>query len=121
MLPAELGPALADVAARRCSSCHASGIPRTFYTRMLRPENNDFLLAPLARAAGGTEACARAVFATKDDPDYRLLIETFRPIQELLRRVPRADMEGFVPPPCRVPAVPDPGVGKAARPRTKHG
>jgi hypothetical protein len=62
---------------------------------MLQPENNNFLLAPLARQAGGTEKCGRAVFASRDDPDYRKLVDLFRPIQQLLEQRPRADMPGF--------------------------
>ncbi len=100
MLSPELAPVLAAVATRRCASCHESGVPRTFYTRMLKPENNAFLLAPLARDAGGTEACGRAVFPSKDDPDYRRILEVFGPVQDLLEQLPRADMPGFVMPPC---------------------
>jgi hypothetical protein len=62
---------------------------------MLKPENNNFMLAPLAKAAGGTELCGRAVFESKEDPDYQKLLETFLPIQELLRKRPRADMPEF--------------------------
>ena len=95
MMPQELDSTLRDVASRRCKSCHDKGVPRKFYTRMLEPENNSFLLAPLAKAAGGTGKCGAAVFASKDDADYRKLIDVFRPIQELLADRPRADMPGF--------------------------
>jgi hypothetical protein len=95
MLPDGFESTLQEVAARRCVECHADGIPQTFYTRVLKPENNNFMLAPLAAEAGGTEKCGRAVFASKDDPDYRKLLEVFRPIQELLEKRPRADMPGF--------------------------
>lgn len=105
MLPPELQPVLAEVASRRCASCHQPGVPQTFYTRMLKPENNGFMLAPLAKSAGGTEACGRAVFASKDDPDYRKILDVFRPVQELLKKQPRADMPGFIEPPCKVPAA----------------
>ena len=84
-----------EVAARRCASCHADGIPRKFYTRVMKPENNSFLLAPLSEQAGGTRKCGTAVFSSKDDPDYRKILKTFEPIHELLKQRPRADMEGF--------------------------
>ena len=100
MLPPELAPTLAEVASRRCAECHASGVPHTFYTRMLKPENNGFLLAPLAQSAGGTEACGKAVFADTSDPDYQKLLDVFEPVQNLLKQRPRADMPGFVMPPC---------------------
>lgn len=95
MYPYELDPILNDVAKRRCNDCHKSGIPRKYYTRMLKPENNSFLLAPLAKSAGGTEKCGRAVFESKDDEDYRKIIDVFRPIREMLEEVPRADMVAF--------------------------
>jgi hypothetical protein len=95
MLPLDLDATLDEVATRRCASCHQEGIPRQFYTRVMKPENNSFLLAPLARQAGGTQACSQPVFLSKDDPDYQKILATFAPIHALLRERPRADMEGF--------------------------
>jgi hypothetical protein len=95
MYPAQLDATLNEVAARRCTECHDKGLPRKFYTRMLKPENNNFMLAPLAKEAGGTEKCGRPVFPSKDDPDYRKLLDTFRDIQQLLENLPRADMADF--------------------------
>jgi hypothetical protein len=58
MLPADLEKVLADVAGRRCSSCHVGGkIPRQFWTRITHPERNAFLMAPLDKSAGGTGVC----------------------------------------------------------------
>ena len=104
MLPVELESALAEVAGRRCVTCHQSGVPRTFYTRMLQPQNNNFLLAPLSQSAGGTQACGQPVFESTDDPDYQKILKTFAPIRQLLETTPRADMPGFVEPPCTLPA-----------------
>jgi hypothetical protein len=95
MMPEELEPTLAEVASRRCSSCHGSGIPRQFYTRIENPGHNDFLLAPLAADDGGTQKCGPPVFASKADPDYQKIIRTFEPIHALLRKRPRADMPEF--------------------------
>ena len=95
MLPDDLDVTLQEVASRRCAECHEKGVPRAFYTRMLKPENNNFLLAPLAKASGGTEKCGRAIFQTKEDPDYQKLIDLFQPLQQLLKQRPRADMPGF--------------------------
>jgi hypothetical protein len=61
----------------------------------MNPEDNSFLLAPLARAAGGTEKCGRPVFPSKDDADYQRILRTFDSIHQLLKERPRADMEGF--------------------------
>jgi len=95
MMPPDLDSTLAEVAARRCASCHKQGVPRKFYTRVMNPENNSFLLAPLSLEAGGTQKCGQPVFLSKNDPDYRKIIETFEPIRELLKQRPRADMAGF--------------------------
>lgn len=95
-----------DVAQRRCDSCHTPnadglpGVPRKWYLRVEQPEKNAFMLAPLAKEAGGTEACGRPVFESTADPDYQALLAVFQPIQELLARRPRLDMHGE-PPVCR--------------------
>ena len=94
---------LKAVAARRCAECHAQGVPRHEWTRVTEPELNPFLLAPLARAAGGTQRCGRAVFADTGDPDYQAILATLTPLEEGLRSHPRTDMPGAVPAPdvCR--------------------
>lgn len=94
LYPDDLDSVLADVANRRCNSCHSEGIPRKHYTRILEPEENSFLFAPLAKAAGGTESCGNAVFASKDDPDYQRIIRCFEPIRSQVKQRPRMDMPG---------------------------
>jgi len=95
MLPPDLDTVLEDVASRRCADCHAGGVPRKFYTRVMNPERNSFLLAPLALQAGGTQQCGEPVFASPSDPDYQKILRTFDPVHALLRERPRADMENF--------------------------
>ncbi len=94
MVPSDLEGVLADVASRRCASCHASpnGIPREPFVRITNVQNNSFLLAPLAQAAGGTQRCGQAVFTSQDDPDYRAILESFQAIDALLQQRPRMDM-----------------------------
>jgi len=95
--PAQLDATLAEVAARRCASCHEGGeVPRTRWVRITNPQHNPFMLAPLAKDAGGTEACGKPVFRSTDDPDYQKLLDTFTPIQEGLEANPRMDMPGAV-------------------------
>ena len=97
MLPPELESTLALVAVKRCASCHGLDekdgvrLPRKLWVRVTRPEWNNFLLAPLAREAGGTQACGEAVFASTDDPDYREILDTFEAIHALLEARPRMD------------------------------
>lgn len=95
MYPYELDNVLKEVASRRCVECHKKSVPRKFYTRMLKPENNSFLLAPLAVSAGGTEKCGRAIFKSSEDKDYQKIMEVFRPLKEMLENRPRADMLAF--------------------------
>ena len=98
LMPPQLDRTLAEVAARRCASCHEGGkIPRREWVRITNPELNDFLLAPLARAAGGTQRCGLAVFEDTDDPDYQAILSQFEPIRQMLARRPRMDMPGAVP------------------------
>ncbi len=94
MIPDSLEQVLQDVAARRCVSCHATaqGLPRDPFLRITNVEHNSFLMAPLAQAAGGTERCGQAVFATQEDPDYRAILRTFQSIDLLLSQTPRMDM-----------------------------
>jgi len=95
MYPSGLDKELNRVAAASCVSCHEGGkIPRKFYLRITNPHLNNFMLAPLAKAAGGTESCGKAVFASKDDPDYRAILKTFQRIHKMLRQKPRMDMIG---------------------------
>jgi len=98
MLPKDLDAVLKDVGKRRCAPCHGGGnVPRKQWVRVTKPELNDFLLAPLAKAAGGTEACGKATFASTDDPDYRRIIATFQSVRDLLTATPRMDMATVTP------------------------
>jgi hypothetical protein len=126
--PSTLEAVLNEVASRRCAGCPEKGnvyrrdwthrtqnqfqypqensegtVPRRPWVRITEPELNPFLLAPLAKSSGGTERCGRAVFADKNDPDYRKILETFSSIQESLQQTPRIDMPNGRPAPgvCR--------------------
>ena len=94
LYPEGLDAVLEDVAGRRCAECHKESIPRAHYTRILTPEENSFLLAPLAKTAGGTEACGRPVFPSREDPDYRKILDTFSPLRRMVEKRPRMDMPG---------------------------
>jgi hypothetical protein len=96
--PDRLDEVLAEVASRRCAGCHQGGkIPRRVWTRITEPELNPFLVAPLAKAAGGSQKCGEPVFANKDDRDYQAVLATFEPVLRLLETTPRMDMPGGEP------------------------
>ena len=91
--PPDLDKVLAEVASRRCSACHGAGkIPRKFYVRIENPQDNTFLLAPLAQAAGGTEQCGQITFKSAEDPDYQAILKTFEPAAKALEARPRMDI-----------------------------
>ena len=94
----DLRNVLGEVARRRCASCHKGGrLPRGNRLRFTNPRNNAFLLAPLAKSAGGTGKCGQAVFKGTGDPDYRKILKVFEPLGETLRKTPRIDMPGAKP------------------------
>jgi hypothetical protein len=96
--PEQLDKTLAEVATRRCAGCHQGGkVPRPFWTRITNPQMNAFLLAPLAKSAGGSGACGKEIFASQEDPDYQTLLRTFDPVIQLLQQRPRMDMAGAEP------------------------
>jgi hypothetical protein len=97
MYPAALDATLSEVAVRRCASCHANGAPREVWTRIEQLQKNNFLMAPLARTAGGSEACGKAIFQNTTDADYQTILKTFEPVTEALKAKPRIDMPGGKP------------------------
>ncbi len=104
LYPKDLDRVLADVAKRRCATCHKGGkVPRRVWTRITEPHLNPFLLAPLAKSAGGSEKCGKAIFESADDPDYKAILKTFEPIHKMIKVNPRLDMTGGKPAPnvCR--------------------
>jgi hypothetical protein len=93
--PAGLDRTLSEVASRRCAACHKGGkVPRRSWTRLENPHLNSFLLAPLAKGAGGTERCGKAVFTSANDLDYRAILRAFDPVLETIKTRPRMDMPG---------------------------
>jgi len=111
LMPRGLRKVMDDVYARRCNACHAARKVRAaapwrghrwgeIGVRIENPQLNTFLLAPLAKAAGGTQRCGKAVFASRQDPDYQAVLKTFEPVHELMKQRPRMDMPGARPAPC---------------------
>jgi cytochrome c553 len=84
--------ALEDVFRRRCTSCHAGDTNRVRHIRYPSVEGSRSLLAPLAKAAGGTERCGKPIFADKLDPDYRKMVDGLKLLDREVKRNPRVDM-----------------------------
>jgi len=113
IFPTGLRRVMDDVYARRCSACHQTkgvsmkraawrtrGGINDPYLRVTNPHLNAFLLAPLAKSAGGTQQCGKAVFTDTTDPDYKAVLKTFEPTDKAIRAVPRMDMPGAKPHAC---------------------
>ncbi|MDO8543623.1 MAG: hypothetical protein Q7S40_24540 [Opitutaceae bacterium] len=77
--------------------------PRLQFSRHIvynlsRPEHSLQLLAPLAKSAGGHALCGD-VFATVNDPDYRLLLAGIEEAKSHLESITRFTMPNFRPEP----------------------
>ena len=98
MIPGNFEGVWQEVAKRRCLGCHGKDdkgnvkVPRKAWLRINRPELNYFMLAPLAKKAGGTESCGTAVFGGRGDVDYQAILKTFEPLEAMLRERPRMDL-----------------------------
>jgi hypothetical protein len=100
-LPDGFDALMADVSQRRCVTCHKEAKNSTdwmlkykdrFYIRIDNPQRNSFLMAPLAKEAGGTGQCGTPVFKTTDDADYRKFMAAFDQLKQKLEQQPRYDM-----------------------------
>ena len=63
---------------------------------MTKPEHSPILQAPLAKAAGGWGRCGN-VFESKDDPDYRRMLQTLEESKTASDRIPRYSTPAWKP------------------------
>jgi hypothetical protein len=96
IFPKRTGEALDRVFERRCASCHAGEAGRRAVRfpslDFRRPGRSRILLAPLAEAAGGWQACGEAVFGDRADPDHASIARAIEDVARALRERPRRDM-----------------------------
>jgi hypothetical protein len=67
------------------------------YCNLSRPEQSLFLLAPLAKGAGGLGTCGAEVFADVHDADYQAILAAIQSAADRLNESKRFGMKGFVP------------------------
>jgi len=100
-LPENFTGMMKEVASRRCVSCHENSDKGNnwvfkqkdnFYIRIDNPKWNNFLMATLAKSAGGSQKCGKAVFEDSNDADYRMIMAAFEKLQQKLEQRPRFDM-----------------------------
>ena len=82
-----------EVSARRCADCHdAAQVSGAEWIDLRDASKAGFLRAPLARSAGGSEVCGRAVYETRGDPDYRRVLAAVEAALEEVWARPRRDV-----------------------------
>ena len=62
--------------------------------RFTNVEMNAFLLAPLAKSAGGRATGDKVYFKSKDDPNYKELLAILKEAKAAVDKTPRMDMPG---------------------------
>jgi len=95
-LPADrqLESALAAVHARRCQACHQpADVTRLGWIDLRQPDHSLFLVAPLAKPAGGSGKCSQAVYKDTRDADYQAVCRLVRQAVEKAWQFPRRDLE----------------------------
>jgi len=98
LLTAPIRQSLDAVFKRRCASCHAGDTGRAYRVNFDDPLKSPVLLAPLAKAAGGTGACGEAVLKDLEDADAKALRDALTRLQAEMRDNPRMDMRAERPP-----------------------
>lgn len=101
--------------AQRCGKCHLKEVPDVNGPRKVlhmpggfegqleplanldRPEKSYWLLAPLAKQAGGLQLCSEPVFGSTEDPLYQKMLAALRDAHNRLQSGKRFDMPGFRP------------------------
>lgn len=94
-----LKESLTAVHRQRCAECHAAeDVSRTDWIDLAQPLRSRFLVAPLASASAGIRACARPVYASRDDADYQAVLQTVTAAVARSWREPRRDLRECSPP-----------------------
>lgn len=99
---------LADRFGARCAACHGElefrqDTPHSAWVNLTRPQFSRILNGPLATSAGGLGLCRQqdgqppALFADKNDPDYRAMLAAIVEGRRQLGLKPRMDMPNAVP------------------------
>jgi len=98
LLTPPIKSALHQVFDKRCASCHGQDKSRIERIKFLDVESSPALLAPLAKAAGGSEKCGQAVFPDRNDPDAQAMLDALHRLAEEIKTNPREDMLAERPP-----------------------
>jgi len=92
----ELYQSLLAIHTRRCASCHKPDeVTRPDWIDIYRADRSLFLVAPLARKAGGHGRCGSAVYTSKKDPDYGAALGLVHTAVEKTWSRPRRDIQSL--------------------------
>jgi hypothetical protein len=97
-LPADraLQQKIASVHERRCKECHQPGdVTRIDWINVREPGQSLFLMAPLAKSAGGAQCCRQAVYKDQTDPDYRAVLDMVTAAATKAWQQPRRDLRAL--------------------------
>jgi hypothetical protein len=97
-LPADrqLESAIAAVHATRCQACHKpADVTRLSWIDLRQPDRSLFLIAPLAKLAGGAQKCSEVVYKDTSDTDYQAVRTLVRKAVEKAWQCPRRDLESL--------------------------
>ncbi len=98
LLTAAIRKRLEAVYERRCASCHGEDAARVHRINFADLRRSPVLLAPLSKAAGGTEACGQAVLPDLSDPDAKEITDALGQLEREIAENPRVDMLPERPP-----------------------
>ena len=96
-----------EVHNRRCANCHkAEEVTRLDWIDLQAPAQSRFLIAPLAKEAGGKGTCMaqdkRIIYASTNDLDYRAILDLLTPAVNKAWAAPRRDLASLkVPTPVQ--------------------
>lgn len=89
----KLAAQINEIHTRRCMECHKPNeITRLDWIDLRSPDRSLFLTAPLAKEVGGTGKCKKAVYATKQDPDYLAIQSILELAVKKALAAPRRDL-----------------------------
>jgi hypothetical protein len=93
----ELMQSITDVHKKRCGSCHeTSEISRADWIDIYEPGQSLFLVAPLAKSAGGTQGCSVPTYKDQHDQDYAMLLQVVRAAVGKAWANPRRDLKSLL-------------------------
>jgi mono/diheme cytochrome c family protein len=81
---------------KRCASCHAPDkVTRPDWIDLGQPQNSRFLVAPLAKEAGGRGKCSQPVYKDQNDPDYQAVRQLVEAAVKRAWANPRRDLKAL--------------------------